>query len=223
MTMSQPLLIAQRSEGFTSTSPTPKQTKAVPPPTSIMQINTSVLAHGALLLALLAHDTMSAQSGATQGAKPVAAPHAAPTVTTAPSSEMVKTIITMFGLNRSQAADVLQVRRQSIYNWLGGSEAEGANLERMLSLYRTAKLLGHPIEPHLAIRPTPDGKNSLLRMLSEDRLNRDEVLAWTTALLQPAEEPWPKPLDEILREAGIERNGERERQLGTDSIRHLQG
>jgi len=189
-----------------------------------MKIGTSALAQGALLCVLLTHGATPVQ----RGVLPTANQHgeainAAPAVPTAKSSEMVNTIITTFGLNRSQAADIMQVRRQSVYNWLGGAEAEGANLDRMLWLYGIAKSLAKPIEPHLIVRTMPDGTSSLLRMLSSDRLDRGMILAWTTALQEPSDAPWSQPLDEILGEAGIEQNAERERQRGVDGIRYLQG
>lgn len=225
MTTSQPRLIAQSYDGVTtSTSPSVTPPAPVPHPRTMMQVGTSALAQGALLLVLLAHDAAPAQHSMLRTeTQHGAAVQAAPAVPTARSSEMVKTIIAMFGLNRSQAADVMQVRRQSVYNWLGGSEAEGANLDRMVLLYGVAKSLANPIEPHLAVRSTPDGTNNLLRMLSADQLDRDAILAWTTALHEPSDAPWPQPLDDILREAGAERNPERERQRGADGVRYLQG
>ena len=226
MTTQQPLLIAQSYITTASTSTAAVESTApIVQPRSLAQIGTSALAHGALLLALLAYDAAPSQRNVIReanqhGDKVQAAPAAAPT---ARSSEMVTAIIKVFGLNRSQAADVMQVRRQSIYNWLGGAEAEGENLNRMLRLYEMANAVAQPIEPHLTVRSTPDGTNSLLRMLSTDPLDRTAIMAWVTALVQPSEIPWPQPLEDALREAGIPRNAERESQRGADGIRYLQG
>ena len=225
MTMPRPLLIAQSYTATASTSTAAVESTApVAQPRSLAQIGTSALAHGALLLALLAYDAAPSQrhvirEASQHGAKVQAAP-AAPT---ARSSEMVATIIKVFGLNRSQAAEVMQVRRQSVYNWLGGAEAEGDNLTRLLCLYEMANSMAKTVEPHLTVRSTPDGSNSLFRMLSSDPLDRTAILTWAAALMQPCEAPWPPSLDDVLRDAGFPRNAERERQRGADGTRYLQG
>jgi len=208
-----------------STSPsTVVQFTTVREPSSLMRNGTSFLSQGAALLVFLVHE-----DSFTRGKIPRATwPHrivaqTVATVPTARSSEMVKTITRMFGLNRSQAADVMQVRRQSVYNWISGAEAEGANLERMVCLYGIAKSLANPVEPHLAVRSTADGTNSLLRMLSANQLDCDAILTWTNALQKVDDVPWPQPLESVLREAGIERHAERDSQRGADGVRYLQG
>ena len=220
-----PIVIAQSYECvMASTSATAEQSASLAEPASMMRVGTSHLAPYALAFALLVHDAASYQHNAVHTPRQHGAlVQSVPTVQTARSSEMVATIIKSFGLNRSQAADVMRVRRQSIYNWLGGAEAEGENLDRMLLLFGIANSLAQPIEPHLTIRSTPDGTNSLLRMLSADSLDPATILTWVTALVQPSEIPWPQPLDDVLREDGIPRNAERESQRGADGIRYLQG
>ena len=204
-----------------STSPsTVVQSTPLREPSSLMRYGTSFLSQGAALLVFLVHE-----DSFTRGETPRTTwPHrivaqTVATVPTARSSEMVQTIIRMLGLNRSQAADVMLVRRQSVSNWLSGAEAEGANLERMVCLYGIAKSLANPVEPHLAVRSTPDGTNSLLRMLSANQLDCDAILAWTTALQKVDSAPWPQPLESVLREAGVEHNAERDSQRGADVVR----
>lgn len=226
MTTPQPLLIAQSyviTASSTSTA-TIESTAPVVQPRSLAQIGTSALTHGALILVLWAYDAAPFQRNVvreiTQHGSKVQAVPAAPI---ARSSEMVTTIIKVFGLNRSQAADVMQVRRQSVYNWLGGTEAEGENLARLLCLYDMANSMAKTVEPHLAVRFTPDGTSSLLRMLSADQLDRTAILSWTAALMQPSEAHWPPSLDDVLRDAGALLKAEHERQRGADGIRYLQG
>jgi len=226
MTTQPPIVITQSFDGMvpsTSTAAVEPSTLTAPPK-SMMQIGTSALAQATLICVLWAHDSAPFQRNADRPTmQHGAVVQAVAPVPTARSSEMVNAIIKAFGLNRSQAADVMQVRRQSVYNWIGGAEAEGENLGRLLTLYEMANSIAAPVEPHLTVRSTSDGTNCLLRMLSADPLDRTLILSCVADLAQPSEAPWPPSLDDVLRDAGVPRNAERERQRGADGVRYLQG
>jgi DNA-binding XRE family transcriptional regulator len=221
------LQMVQQCYEFVASSTSPTNVEPAPPipdPSPLMRSGTSFLGRGVLLALALSFDYGFTNGDAMHS--PVqhwAAGRDIPAIPTARSSEMIKTVISMFGLNRSQAAEAMQVRRQSVYNWLGGAEAEGANLDRLVSLYSIARSFAKPIEPHLTVRSTLDGRSSLLRMLSADQLDHDAIAEWTNALQSVDAAPWPPPLDEVLQSAGIERNTPRERQRGGDGIIYIQG
>jgi 3-oxoacyl-ACP reductase-like protein len=139
------------------------------------------------------------------------------------TSAMVESITTAFGLNRSQAADVLRVRRQTIYNWLNGAESEGGNLARIQAIYDLVGSIPAFVDPVMAIRKTPDGSSSLLEMLSAERLDKSAILSWVETLGKPVRHRRAPLLSDILREAGIPRNEEAERRRLLDGISHHQG
>lgn len=196
-------------------------TREIRPPGSIWQIGTTMLARGALLVFLAL--PIAENTGPNRAQENRAVTQRASTPTPVRTSAMVESITTAFGLNRSQAADVLRVRRQTIYNWLNGAESEGGNLARIQAIYDLVGSIPAFVDPVMAIRKTPDGNSSLLEMLSAERLDKSTILSWVETLGKPVHHRRAPLLSDILREAGISRNEEAERQQGLDGISYHQG
>jgi hypothetical protein len=195
--------------------------REIRPPGSIWQIGTTMLASGALLVLLAL--PMAESTGPNRAQDNRAVTRHASTPTPVRTSAMVESITMAFGLNRSQAADVLRVRRQTIYNWLNGAEAEGGNLARIQAIYDLVGAIPAFVDPVMAIRKTPDGSSSLLEMLSAERPDKGAILSWVETLGKPVRHRRAPLLSDILREAGISRDEEAERQHRLDGISHHQG
>jgi len=196
-------------------------TQEIRPPGSIWHIGTSMLAKGALLVFLALPMAGHIKPHSAQENR-AATQHRSPP-TPVRTSAMVESITMAFGLNRSQTADVLCVRRQTIYNWLSGAEAKGGNFSRIQMIYDLAGSIPAFVDPAMAIRKTPDGGSSLLEMLSAERPNKGAILSWVETLGKPVRHRRAPLLSDILREAGIPRNEQAEHQHGLDGISHHQG
>ncbi|BAY10410.1 hypothetical protein [Calothrix sp. NIES-2098] len=106
--------------------------------------------------------------------------------------ELLSVIRSSLSLNMKEMSQVIQVERQTVYSWLGGtSEPNSSNRKRINQIFQIAQrwktLSSKPIGG-LVRQSYKDGKN-LVTMLSEENISREDVFAFLeeiskTALLE---------------------------------------
>ncbi len=107
------------------------------------------------------------------------------------TAEQLAAIQRVFGLNKTQLADVCNVQRQTIYDWFGAKfEAEGDNARRLAALYQLAHMVraerAAPLAPKAVERTLNNGGTllDLLRAPSVDTANVREAVAQISAVVQ---------------------------------------
>ena len=97
----------------------------------------------------------------------------------ASAKDQVSMIKIQLGLSVSDLANVLQVRRPTVYQWLSGSEPRRNNLARLNSLYKVAlewRELSNE-KPGTYIKASMLDGRSLMDLLCEDEININQISA----------------------------------------------
>jgi DNA-binding XRE family transcriptional regulator len=95
------------------------------------------------------------------------------------TAEQLATVQTVFGLSKTQLAQVCGVQRQTVYDWYAGNfQAEGNNERRLARLFDIAEKLQaagrRPLSARVVTRALGSG-NSLLALLTDEDADRDEI------------------------------------------------
>lgn len=106
------------------------------------------------------------------------------------TSEQLKSIQSVFCLNKTDLAKVCQVQRQTVYDWTGGKyPATGDNERRLSALFQIASTLkaeGTSLGARVAARRLESGE-SVLSLLTESPLNVNAIVSATAALAAPTQ------------------------------------
>jgi hypothetical protein len=138
------------------------------------------------------------------------------------TAEQLAAIQRVFGLNKTQLADVCHVQRQTVYDWFGAKfEAEGNNARRLAALYQLAQMVllerAAPLAPKAVERTLSSGGTllDLLRAPLVDTASVREAVAQMSAVMQAQagintraqrERLGWRPLSEEERAAQVESN-----------------
>ena len=95
-------------------------------------------------------------------------------------AEQLQEILTALSINKSQLAQILQVSRPTIYDWIKGKEPNATNMERVHILLRILATSSvsreNPLNARFVRGPTDFDVPSLIDALSEDDIDEAKVL-----------------------------------------------
>ena len=97
-----------------------------------------------------------------------------------PVAEQVQELLAALSLNKSELAQILQVARPTIYEWLRGSKPNVANTGRLHTLLRILKHTSvsslTPLNARFVRQPMEFNMPSLLDLLGEEQIEQDHLV-----------------------------------------------